>query len=79
MTRVLKPGGHLIILTSRRPLPLRTARLAGDLIRRATGYTVFGDREITRALADRGSTHLKQHRYPLMQMVGGRRPCPLPL
>lgn len=79
MTRVLKPGGHLIILTSRRPFPLRTARLAGDLIRRATGYTVFGDREITRALADRGFTHLKQHRYPLMQMVGGRRPCPLPL
>ncbi|TDC88101.1 methyltransferase domain-containing protein [Actinomadura sp. 7K507] len=73
MTRVLKPGGRLIILTSRRPLPLRTARLGGELVRRATGYTVFGDREVTRALADRGFTGIRQHRYPLMQVVGGRR------
>lgn len=74
MARVLKPGGHLIILTSRRPSPLPTTRIGGELLRRATGLTVFGDREVTRALADRGLTEIKQRRYPLMQLVGGRRP-----
>ncbi|TDC52087.1 methyltransferase domain-containing protein [Actinomadura sp. KC345] len=73
MARVLRRGGRLTILTSRRPIPLRTARIGGELIRRATGYTVFGDREVTRALADRGFTGIRQHRYPLMQVVGGRR------
>ncbi|MFA1547663.1 class I SAM-dependent methyltransferase [Actinomadura chokoriensis] len=74
MTRVLKPGGRLIILTSRRPHPLPSARLAGELIRRTTGFTVFGDREVTRALTARGFTGIRRHRYPLMQLVGGRRP-----
>ncbi|XRQ12480.1 class I SAM-dependent methyltransferase [Actinomadura welshii] len=78
MTRALKPGGHLVILTSRRPLPLRTARIAGNVIRRTTGYTVFGDREVTQALTDRGLTHIKQRRYPLMQAVGATRPSPPP-
>ncbi len=73
MTRVLKPGGHLIILTSRRPLPLPTD-LGRELVRRATGCTVFGDQEITSALADRGLTHIKHRRYPLMQLVLGVRP-----
>ena len=73
MARVLRPGGRLVILTSRRPVPLRTARIGGELVRRATGYTVFGDREVTRALAARGFTGIRQHRYPLMQVVGGRR------
>jgi ubiquinone/menaquinone biosynthesis C-methylase UbiE len=73
MTRVLKPGGRLIILTSRRPTPLPTTRLAGELLRRTTGFTVFGDREITRALTARGFTDVRRHRYPLMQVVGGRR------
>ncbi|MFI0373712.1 class I SAM-dependent methyltransferase [Actinomadura sp. 1N219] len=72
MTRVLKPGGHLIILTSRRPLP--TARIASTLLRRTTGFTVFGDQEITRALTTRGYKSLKQRRYPLMQLVGASRP-----
>jgi ubiquinone/menaquinone biosynthesis C-methylase UbiE len=74
MTRVLKPGGRLVILTSRRPTPLPAARIAGELLRRTTGFTVFGDREVTRALASRGFTDVRRRRYPLMQMVGGRRP-----
>ncbi|MFB4307090.1 class I SAM-dependent methyltransferase [Actinomadura sp. GTD37] len=74
MTRVLKPGGRLVILTSRRPTPLPSARIAGALIRRTTGFTVFGDREVTRALTARGFTGVRHRRYPLMQMVGGRRP-----
>ncbi|MEV3925813.1 class I SAM-dependent methyltransferase [Actinomadura coerulea] len=72
MTRVLKPGGNLIILTSRRPLP--TPRLGAELLRRATGFTAFGDREITRALTDRGYTALRHRRYPLMQVAAARRP-----
>ncbi|MEU4824674.1 methyltransferase domain-containing protein [Actinomadura sp. NPDC023710] len=70
MTRVLRPGGHLIILTSRRPLP--TPRLGAELLRRATGFTAFGDREVTRALTDRGYTAVRQRRYPLMQVIAGR-------
>ncbi|WP_433463267.1 class I SAM-dependent methyltransferase [Spirillospora sp. CA-128828] len=73
MTRVLKPGGRLVILTSRRPAPLPSARLGGELLRRATGFTVFGDREVTEALTDRGFTAIRQRRYPLMQVVGGSR------
>jgi SAM-dependent methyltransferase len=72
MVRVLKPGGRLIILTSRRPVP--ATRIGGELLRRATGFTVFGDDEITDALAERGLTAIRRHRYPLMQLVGGRRP-----
>ncbi|WP_346045206.1 class I SAM-dependent methyltransferase [Actinomadura chokoriensis] len=73
MTRVLKPGGRLIILTSRRPSPLPGARIGGELLRRATGFTVFGDGEVVRALTARGFTCVRRHRYPLMQVVGGRR------
>jgi SAM-dependent methyltransferase len=73
MTRVLKPGGRLIILTSRRPSPLPGARIGAELLRRTTGFTVFGDREITRALTARGFTDVRRHHYPLMQVVGGRR------
>ena len=74
MTRVLKPGGRLIILTSRRPAPLPSTRVGAALLRRATGVATFGDREVTTALADRGFTGIKQHRYPLMQLVGARLP-----
>jgi len=74
MARVLKPGGRLIILTSRRPSPLPSARLAGELLRRTTGFTVFGDREVTRALDARGLTAVRHRRYPLMQLVGARKP-----
>jgi SAM-dependent methyltransferase len=74
MTRVLRPGGRLIILTSRRLTPLYASRVGGELIRRATGYTVFGDREVTGALAERGFTGIRRRRYPLMQLVGGTLP-----
>ncbi|WP_243710840.1 class I SAM-dependent methyltransferase [Actinomadura sp. KC216] len=73
MTRVLKSGGRLIILTSRRPTPLPATRIGRALLRRTTGLTVFGDQEITKALTTRGFTSIRQHRYPLMQLVGATR------
>ncbi|WP_021593077.1 class I SAM-dependent methyltransferase [Actinomadura welshii] len=76
MARVLKPGGHLVILTSRRPSRLPATRMGGELLRHATGLTVFGDEEVTGALTHRGFTEIRRRRYPLMQMVGGRRPAP---
>lgn len=76
MTRVLKPGGRLVILTSRHPSRLPGPRIGGDILRRATGFTVFGDEEVTAALAERGFTEIRRRRYPLMQVVGGQRPAP---
>ncbi|NED53729.1 SAM-dependent methyltransferase, partial [Micromonospora aurantiaca] len=49
-------------------------RIGAELLRRATGFTVFGDGEVVRALTARGFTGVRRHRYPLMQVVGGRRP-----
>ncbi|WP_289008048.1 methyltransferase domain-containing protein [uncultured Thermomonospora sp.] len=70
MTRVLKPGGRLALLTLRRPaLPL--AGPAGELIGRLTGLTMFGDQELRRALQERGYRRLRHHRLPLMQFAGG--------
>ncbi|MFD0687717.1 class I SAM-dependent methyltransferase [Actinomadura fibrosa] len=76
MVRVLRPGGRLIILTSRRPVALPVSRLTGEVLRRAAGFTVFGDREVTNALTSRGLTAVRQHRYPLMQLVAGTRQPP---
>ena len=72
MARVLKPGGALVILTTRRPrTPVSGA--AVDALGRATGIRMFGHGEVTEALAARGFTDLKRRRLPLMQFVGGRR------
>jgi ubiquinone/menaquinone biosynthesis C-methylase UbiE len=73
MIRVLRPGGRLLILTSRRPsVPLN--RAGGRALHRLVGLRVFGDREIIRFLDRRGLKEIKQHRYPAMQLVGARKP-----
>lgn len=68
MTRVLRPGGHLAIMTTRR-LPY----VAG-LVRRVTGVRMFGDDEVTGALAARGFTAITQRTSGLIQFVSARRP-----
>lgn len=71
MTRVLKPGGRIVILTSRAPrIPF--TRLIGEAAGHAIGMTLFGDEEVTRRLTDRGYEDVRRHGYPLMQMVGAR-------
>ncbi len=76
MTRVLRPGGRLIILASRRPFTVPAGPLGREVRRRAgdlTGITVFGDSEVTGALTERGFTGVRRRRYPLMQLVAGQR------
>ncbi|MBX6768585.1 MAG: methyltransferase domain-containing protein [Actinomadura rubrobrunea] len=71
MTRVLKPGGRLVVLTSRLP-GLPPARFGVGLLSALLGVRMFGDGEVARALAERGFTDVRRSRYPVMQMVGGR-------
>ncbi|MEW2354502.1 methyltransferase domain-containing protein [Spirillospora sp. NPDC029432] len=72
MVRVLRPGGRLVVLTSRRPgLPL--GRLGGRAIAEVSGLRLFGDGEITGFLRTSGFEEIRQRRYPAMQMVGATR------
>ncbi len=72
MTRVLRPGGRIAILTTRRPrVPLAGLPLA--VASELTGVRLFGDNEVARALDARGYTALHHDRYPLMQLVAARR------
>jgi ubiquinone/menaquinone biosynthesis C-methylase UbiE len=71
MTRVLKPGGRIAILTSRRPrLPL--SRLAAEFAARTGGLTMFGDTDVTGGLTARGYQDVRRRSYPLMQFVSAR-------
>ncbi|SEG55514.1 Ubiquinone/menaquinone biosynthesis C-methylase UbiE [Thermomonospora echinospora] len=71
MTRVLRPGGRLAILTSRRPAAPLVGR-GSELAGRITGVAMFGDKEIVRALEERGYRQIRHRRLPLMQFAGGR-------
>jgi SAM-dependent methyltransferase len=72
MTRVLRPGGRIVFLTSRRPeMPL--VGRASAAFGRATGIRLFGSDEVPEALAARGFIDLRARAYGLMQFVGGTR------
>jgi SAM-dependent methyltransferase len=70
MTHVLRPGGRIVFLTSRRPRTPLVGR-AGAAFGRATGIRLFGSEEVPKALATRGFTDLRRRTYGLMQFVGG--------
>ena len=67
MTRVLKPGGRIVILTSLRP-PVPAADSLGRLV----GFRTFGAGEMVEALEKRGFVNVQRRGYPLMQMLGAR-------
>jgi ubiquinone/menaquinone biosynthesis C-methylase UbiE len=69
MARVLKPGGRIVFLTTRRPaLPL-IGDGAGALSRLA-GIRMFGSSEISQALSACGFTAIRRRSYGLMQFAG---------
>ncbi|MGI5164342.1 class I SAM-dependent methyltransferase [Spirillospora sp. CA-253888] len=72
MVRVLRPGGQLMILTTRRPR-LPVSRLTTEALGRVAGVTMFGDREITGGLRGRGLTRVRHRRFPLMQVTAAQR------
>ena len=72
IVRVLAPGGHVALLASvvRGPLP---ASAADAVVRRATGTRMFGRDALTRALAERNLTDVRQRVAGLAQFVSARR------
>jgi SAM-dependent methyltransferase len=73
MARVLKPGGALVILTTRRPRrPVMGAAIDG--VSQAAGVRMFGHDEVVDALTARGFTDLRRRSLPLFQIVGGLLP-----
>ncbi|MGH2954752.1 MAG: methyltransferase domain-containing protein [Solirubrobacterales bacterium] len=70
MTRVLRPGGRIALMTSvRRQLTLRPLK---PLIERGSGMRVFEADEVTGALAERGFEGIHQRLAGVVQFVGGR-------
>jgi len=69
MARVLRPGGRIALMTTRR-LPL--AGPVNDLAGALSGIRMFGDREVTDALTRLAFSGVRQKTYGLMQFVSGR-------
>ncbi|MEV7007119.1 methyltransferase domain-containing protein [Streptosporangium sp. NPDC051022] len=69
MTRTLKPGGRIAVMTTRR-MPL--AGPLNELVTATSGVRLFGDEEITDALTRLGFSGLRHRAYGLMQFVSGR-------
>jgi ubiquinone/menaquinone biosynthesis C-methylase UbiE len=72
MTRVLRPGGRIALMTSvRRPVapsPLK------PVIERGSGMRLFEADEIVGALEERGFSQIHQRLAGMVQFVGGRIP-----
>ncbi|WP_084957136.1 class I SAM-dependent methyltransferase [Thermoactinospora rubra] len=65
MARVLKPGGRLAILTTRR------VTVVSELVRLG-GVRMFGGGEIAGALAELGFHDVRRRAFGLMQLLGAR-------
>lgn len=72
LTRVLRPGGRLAILTSLSPGGVSTSR-RGRLMRKAGGVHMFGRDEITSFLRGAGWIDIHQHVEGLAQFVIARK------
>jgi SAM-dependent methyltransferase len=69
MARVLRPGGHIVVLATRRPrLPLVGEGMGA--LSRLTGIRMFGQTEIADALANAGFSAVRWRSYGLMQFTG---------
>jgi SAM-dependent methyltransferase len=69
MARVLRPGGRLVVLTTRRPaLPLVGHGLGA--LGHLTGIRMFGPEELSQALATAGFVSVHRRSYGLMQFAG---------
>jgi ubiquinone/menaquinone biosynthesis C-methylase UbiE len=73
MTAVLTPGGRIAIFTTarHRTAPVRTAEA---LMARRSGARLFEEREVVRALEERGYEDVRQRVAGITQFVGGRLP-----
>jgi ubiquinone/menaquinone biosynthesis C-methylase UbiE len=71
MTRALRPGGRIALMTSvqRQLLPRGPLK---PIAERFSGMRVFGRREIVDALAERGFEEIHQRLSGMVQFVGGR-------
>jgi len=71
MTRVLRPGGRIALMSSvRRQLTVRPLK---PLIELTSGMRLFEPGELTGALNDRGFSDVHQRLAGMVQFVGGRR------
>jgi SAM-dependent methyltransferase len=69
MARVLRPGGHIVVLATRRPrLPLVGEGMGA--LSRLTGIRMFGQTEIADALLKAGFSAVRRRSYGLMQFTG---------
>ncbi|GAB3275804.1 class I SAM-dependent methyltransferase [Actinocorallia lasiicapitis] len=70
MRRVLKPGGRIAILTSRRPRPALAGHAVQAIANVGGGY-LFGHDEVVTGLKERGFTDLERRSFPALQLVSG--------
>jgi len=79
MTRVLRPGGRIAVLTSvRQPIRLSLAGVGAGVaagISAVSRMRMFRRDEVTGALAERGYADVRQQITGAVQIVGARRPA----
>jgi SAM-dependent methyltransferase len=75
ITRVLRPGGRVVFLTTRRP-DLPVIGTGSAALSRVAGIRMFGTDDLCNALRGRGFTALRQRVYGLMQFVGATLDLP---
>jgi SAM-dependent methyltransferase len=72
MARVLRPGGRLVVLTTRSPRPPFLGEGA-SLLGHALGIRMFTPARLSEALTAAGFTAVRRRSYPLMQFAGATR------